>query len=390
MNLNRGTVACLVLFAAAGGASAQGTPGSAGSLPMAAIDASLSASQMQTSAAQAAGWTDADYAKARTPSLRASYLAPSAFDFNGAVEMANSMQIAGGSAGGRGGADATGMLERRQYSTLLSSGDDGAIGPQAVGTGGIHFTSTRTYPNSSDTTYPTRTVGKLYFKKPDGSSWMCSGSMIKPGVVVTAGHCVHSGNGSASGWYNSFQFIPGYRKVGSVETRPYGTWSNWAHVRTSTSWFSGGGTVPNQRDFAVIVFNKNGSGLNIGNYTGWLGWIYPRMIGRHNTVLGYPGNLDLGGQMHRVESMVNNGGTNNGIFGSDMEGGSSGGPVVLNFRSDYANSSSLPSENEGNRVTSVVSWGYISTAPKIQGGSQFDSVFSTMLNNACAVVPGAC
>jgi V8-like Glu-specific endopeptidase len=114
------------------------------------------------------------------------------------------------------------------------------------------------------------------------------------------------------------------------------------------------------------------------------------MIGRHLTVLGYPANLDNGTQMHRVDSMVNNGGSNNGLWGSDMTGGSSGGPVILNFRQDYTGLSSSTQDNGANRATSVVSWGYTAPGPQVQGGSQFNATFATMFNQTCSAYGWAC
>ncbi|HSI61330.1 MAG TPA: trypsin-like serine protease [Ideonella sp.] len=331
------------------------------------------------------GWTDADYANAKTLTPKVNHLPASSFDYNAAAAQAQAPKA--DVAGRRGGADAKHLLEQRLMPVTAGEMDaDGGLSPEAIGTGNINFTSTRLL-KALDTAYPTRTVGKLYFKKPSGATYMCSGSMIKPGIVVTAGHCIHDG---VSSFYNSFQFIPGYRKVGAVETRPYGTWTNWAYARTTSDWVSGGGGVPNLRDWAVIVFNKDAAGKRIGDYTGWLGYQYPSMIGKHQSVVGYPGNLDLGGQMHQTSSMVNNYGSNNGIYGSDMEGGSSGGPSVLNFRIDYTNSSTAPSDNNGNRVTSVVSWGYIDPAQKVQGGSQFDSVFGTIVSDTCTSYAWAC
>jgi V8-like Glu-specific endopeptidase len=262
--------------------------------------------------------------------------------------------------------------------------------PEAVGTGGIHFTSTRTYPRQQDRTYPSSAVGKLFFKDSAGNSYICTGSVIRPGVVLTAGHCVHQGSGGGAGFYNSFTFVPGYSRVGLTETRPFGTWSNWTYVTTTSSWATGGGSVPNVGDWALIVFNKDGANRRIGDYTGYLGYLYPALVGRHMTVLGYPANLDGGTQMHRVESMANNGGTNNGTWGSDMTGGSSGGPVVLNFRQDYTGLSSYTQDNLANRLTSVVSWGYISPSPQIQGGAQFDSNFGAMLSATCSAYGWAC
>src|SRR5688572_24076223 len=63
--------------------------------------------------------------------------------------------------------------------------------PNAVGTQGLHFTSSQVFPSQADTTYPTRATGKLWFQKVVGSaSWfVCSASMVKPGIIATAGHC---------------------------------------------------------------------------------------------------------------------------------------------------------------------------------------------------------
>ncbi|UUZ47306.1 S1 family peptidase [Massilia sp. B-10] len=79
------------------------------------------------------------------------------------------------------------------------------IEPQATGTFGTPFTSTRVFPLfggvsaplSADRAYPYVTVGKLFFSI-GGSPFVCSASVIQRRVVVTAGHCVHSGTGAAS------------------------------------------------------------------------------------------------------------------------------------------------------------------------------------------------
>jgi V8-like Glu-specific endopeptidase len=339
----------------------------------------------------AAEFSDLETISARSPMPKVRFLPASAFDYNAAAVEAQSRGVQADQPGKRPVADAAALHSRRELSAAaLAAAPQVEAVPEATGTGGIHFTSTRTYPRQQDRSYPSSAVGKLFFRDQAGNAYICSGSMIKPGVVLTAGHCVHSGNGSASGWYNSFTFVPGYSRVGTTETRPFGTWSSWANARTSTAWFSGGGGVPNAGDWALIVFNRDGAGRRIGDYTGFLGYQYPAMIGRHMTVLGYPANLDSGTQMHRVDSQVNNGGTNNGIWGSDMTGGSSGGPVVLNFRQDYVGLSGSTQDNGANRLTSVVSWGYISTGPQVQGGAQFDGTFGSMLSATCSAYAWAC
>lgn len=347
---------------------------------------SLSASPRALAAAE---FSDVEIVGAKSPMPTVKFLPSTAFDYNAAAAEAQSRGVAVDRPGKRPVADAQALLTRRELSAAaMALAPAGEAVPEAVGTGGIHFTSTRTYPRQQDRTYPSSAVGKLFFKDGAGNSYICSGSVLRPGVVLTAGHCVHSGK--PGGFYNSFTFVPGYSRVGSTEVRPFGTWSSWANVRTTSAWANGGGSVPNVGDWALIVFNRDGAGKRMGDYTGFLGYQYPAMIGRHMTVLGYPANLDSGTQMHRVDSQVNNGGTNNGLWGSDMTGGSSGGPVILNFRQDYVGLSASTQDNGGNRATSVVSWGYISAGPQVQGGAQFNSDFGALLSASCSAYAWAC
>lgn len=331
----------------------------------------------------------ADYLGARVMMPTVKRLPAAVFDYNAAAEFAT-RQTPTIVPGRRGGADARHLATELAVPPGLDGADSGDVGTESVGTGGQNFTSSRVSPKNLDTTFPVRTVGKLYFTI-SGVGYMCTGSVIKPGIVLTSGHCVHSGNNSATGWYSGFEFIPGYRKAGSKITKPYNSWTNWQTTYTTTSWYSGGGGVPNVGDWALIVFNVDGTGKNVGDYTGWLGYGTGLTIGRHMTVLGYPGNLDLGGQLHRVDAMgTNYGSLNNATYGSDMQGGSSGGPLVMNWRVDYTDSSTAPSENSGNVATSTVSWGYTDPAQKVQGGSQFNTTFTNMLNTACTAYPSAC
>lgn len=350
----------------------------------------LAADVVTTRAAQepARAWTDAEFASARPLLPKVNFLPAAVFDYNASVAEANGSVSAINVAGSVGGADARHLREERS-SSLVSSVQgteaESDVAPQAVGTGARHFTSTRTYPNNSDTTYPTRTVGKLYFRDPATNlNYVCSGSMIKKGVVLTSGHCIHNGSNR---FYTDFVFRPGLRNL----VYPYGTWSNWVQGRTTTAWVTGGGGVPNTADWATIVFGPNASNLRIGNYTGWLGYQSAICSGRHQTTVGYPQNLDSGVQMHRSESQANSyGSLNNCTWGTDMSGGSSGGPVVLNFQQTYTNSSSLPAENNSNRVVATVSWGYTNTAVKVQGGSIVDAVFGALITNTCTANPTAC
>jgi V8-like Glu-specific endopeptidase len=326
-----------------------------------------------------------DYRNALSVMPSVSSIPDQAFDFNAAATAAKRPPTAG-EAGHRGGANPSG-LSRQLFEPMLEDrlNGGGSVTPSAVGTQGLQFTSSQVFPNDADTNYPTRATGKLWFEKVRGSGqwWVCSASMIKPGIIATAGHCVSSGTGS---WYSSFQYVPGYRNGAA----PYGTWTSWATATTTSEWFSGGGGVPNGGDYALIVFNKNSSGYRIGDYTGWLGWQYPSVVGKHLTVLGYPQNLDSGVINHRIDAQGTSGSNNTALWGSDMTGGSSGGAVVLNFRRDYGSSTTRPQDDGSNRLVSVVSYGPTATGPMYQGGAVFDSRIQTMLNNMCTSFAWAC
>lgn len=252
--------------------------------------------------------------------------------------------------------------------------------PEAYGTDLLHFTTGRSAVNtSSQKANPLGRTGRLFFNTPSGTSW-CSASMIRPGVLVTAGHCVANGSGT---WYSGFTYVPAYRSGAA----PYGTWTNWLQTTTSNSWFNGGGAVPNLQDYAVIVFDRDGNGNRIGDYTGWMGWWTNRAIGRHITTVGYPGNMYGGEVQVRTDSLAYDYGTNNVYWGSDQRGGSSGSPLVVNLRSGYDNTAATPTENDGNRVSATISWGWVSTAPMAQGASVFDSLFAQIMTDVCTAFP---
>lgn len=256
------------------------------------------------------------------------------------------------------------------------------------GTSGYNYTSSRLIPLTADIYYPYRTVGKLFFTQPGVGNFVCSASVIQRRILATAGHCVHRGNGSATGWFTNFLFVPAYRNGAA----PYSSWT-WAAVRTSTTWYSGAGAVPNAADYAMIEVNDkviSGVTRRVGDLTGWLGWKTLALSYNHAHILGYPMNLDSGVYMHQVaaQSAVT-GGNNTWRYGSDMRGGSSGGPFVQNFSLPAAGQT--PGLNPGwNQLISVVSYGPVDTNPKYQGASILDSRWTSMWSAACARRAGNC
>ncbi|MBY0453577.1 MAG: trypsin-like serine protease [Burkholderiaceae bacterium] len=261
------------------------------------------------------------------------------------------------------------------------------------GTSNFKYSSARVANTSAEeNTYPHSAIGKLYFKK--GSiAYVCTASLVRKSILVTAGHCVHSGiGGDQKGFFNSFEYVPSYRNG----VAPYGTW-NYSKVYTSGIWASGGGVVPNTEDWALIVLQRkdiNSQLTTVGAITGWLNFATFALGGEQLTAVGYPGNLDNGQVKHRVESVGRFYGIYNiGAWGSDMEQGSSGGPVVMNYGSYYSNSSLAPINNVrnySNYIVSVTSFGATDKAVKRQGGSELNDNFKLLINRACTENPWAC
>lgn len=91
----------------------------------------------------------------------------------------------------------------------ISESDANAVAPEAYGTSNHPFTTSRANPTGGKVTnlYPFRAAGKLFFNI-GASTYLCSASLIKKGLVVTAAHCV--ANFGARQFYSNWRFVPGY------------------------------------------------------------------------------------------------------------------------------------------------------------------------------------
>ncbi len=274
------------------------------------------------------------------------------------------------------------------------------ITPQDLGTEGAPFSSSRLVPLSADTVFPYRTVGKLFFTKPGEGDFVCSASVLRPRIVLTAGHCVHSGDlsGPNNGFFTNFRFVPAFRD-GSA---PFRTWTP-TFIAVTGTWANGGAVVPNAADYAMLVMQDQSFLVSdgpfgiprlvsrrIGDITGFLGFQTQSLIPNHAHLLGYPGNFDFGQKMHQVTAQsFRRISPNCVLYGSDMRGGSSGGPWVQNF--GVAAIGQNGGLNPGrNRVIGVTSFGFVSTDPKVQGSSIPDGRFVDLLNLVCNQRTGNC
>lgn len=274
--------------------------------------------------------------------------------------------------------------------------DNGGIGTQEWGTANLPFSTARAdlNPTATNTAYPYRASGKVFFND-GGSSFVCSASMIKRGVVVTAAHCVAAFGESR--FYTNIRYVPGYRNGAA----PYGTWVA-QRVWIKTSYYNGTDScstagVVCANDVAVMVLRQQ-SGAYAGTSTGWYGYGWDGFGFVNNTThltqIGYPVCLNNGNFMERndAQGVKNASFTNNTTYGSLMCGGSSGGPLLANFGVRPALTATTPGTAPNpNIVIGVTSWGYTATGVKQQGASPFTTNnIVSLVNSACGAFPAAC
>jgi V8-like Glu-specific endopeptidase len=257
----------------------------------------------------------------------------------------------------------------------------------------LTYTSTRVFPMfdgaaapySADRAYPYITVGRLFFTA-GGKPMFCSASVIQRRIVVTAGHCVHSG--TSSGFFSNWMFVPAYRDGNA----PLLTWT-WRAATVTGTWAFGGGTVPNAADYAMIEFADQPVGRTLralGDVTGWLGWRTLTLTYNHTSKLGYPCNLDNCQKMQDITGNAHGNSPNNTVvYGSDAANGSDGGPWVQNFQQLQAGGGTGYFAGP-NQVVGVSSYSESANGTHAQGASIPDGRWINILNTLCSLRAGNC
>ena len=268
---------------------------------------------------------------------------------------------------------------------------DSEAAPTAVSPGGFGvFTHSRVAPNSLASSYPYTTVGKLFFTVPGRGNGVCSASVIRRRIVLTAGHCVATAGTSAATrrFHTNFMFVPALMDG----TGPFGAWTPTS-VTVDNRWFFSNGSVPNAGDFGWLTIADrtiSGASRRIGDMTGNLGWVTNALNGNVLTIMGYPCNLDSCNRMQMTVAPFNrDGGNNSAIYPSIMRGGASGGPWIQDFGTAPTGA---PANTSGlNLQVGVTSYGPVSTAVYYLGSSRMDSTWLSIMNNVCSRAPaGSC
>ncbi len=271
---------------------------------------------------------------------------------------------------------------------------DSGVVPESSSSFGAFFTTLRVFPDAATTTYPFLPAGKLFFTDPKTKgNFVCSASVLRPRIVVTAGHCTAHPSTSASKryFYSNWMFVPAYNNGFA----PHGTWTPNFEVVTN-AWYHSDGSVPNSQDVGMLVMNDqalDGTPHTIAYYTGYLGY-YTNQLARNNvTMLGYPCNLDECGRMEETDAQTFEfGGNNTYIYGSAMRGGASGGPWIMNFGVNPARTppNTPPVAMGNNYLVAVTSYGPTSTTPAYLGASNLGAGFLNALHVACTEASGNC
>lgn len=181
-------------------------------------------------------------------------------------------------------------------------------------------------------TYPYQAVGKLFFKRGD-RRFVCSASSIGNNAIWTAGHCLHSGDGSSDGWAEDVVFVPAY-KDGNA---PYGQWPV-RQMWVKTDWYRNGNPNGLCQDMGGATLHPK-DGRKISEVVGWLGFAWNWSRTQHWHALGYPAASPFNGQrmIETDASYAYDGSVNCSpkpvAIGCNQTGGSSGGPWIWQFGS---------------------------------------------------------
>jgi V8-like Glu-specific endopeptidase len=195
---------------------------------------------------------------------------------------------------------------------------------------------------------PATTTGKVFFTDHTGGHWVCSGSLVNSpakNVVITAGHCVY---GTAGGeipagetWHSNWVFAPDYY----YGYAPFGYWTA-SQLWTMTNYVYNG---DEQDDIGAAILNRNAYGQNAVALLGGQGFAWNQNSSQYMYDFGYPAAAPFNGQsLQECDGWAGYNGwwwVNMEMLNCNFTGGSSGGPMLMDFNGQWGYINSVNDAN---------------------------------------------
>jgi V8-like Glu-specific endopeptidase len=173
------------------------------------------------------------------------------------------------------------------------------------------------------------TNGKLFIGGYESGSW-CSASAINTAskrVLITAGHCVHSGRGGT--WRSNLVFVPRYNAF-NADHDPVGQFQAY-RLRTFNAWINNSDL---NRDVGFVTTYSGGDrGARVVDTVGGHGLAYNGGTEFDVSIFGYPSNRDGGNRMWACWGVATDSSwlDNRSKIGCNFGPGSSGGPWLWQY-----------------------------------------------------------
>lgn len=166
--------------------------------------------------------------------------------------------------------------------------------------------------------YPWRCICSLLITAADGTSWIGTGWLVAPRLVLTAGHCVYMHN--QGGWASQIEVIPG--RNGS--DRPFGSCTT-SNLRSVMGWIN---SRDRNYDYGAILLPET---CRYGDQVGWFGYAVKNddeLTQIVTNLSGYPGDKPDGTQWFHSKTLKD---VDPQVltYETDTAGGQSGAPVWI-------------------------------------------------------------
>lgn len=173
------------------------------------------------------------------------------------------------------------------------------------------------------------TNGKLFIGGYESGSWCSASAINTPStrVLITAGHCVHSGRGGT--WMSNVVFVPRYNAF-NADHDPVGRFQAY-RLRTFNEWMNNSNL---NRDVGwVTTFSGGDWGATVVNTVGGHGLAYNGGTEFDVSIFGYPINRDGGNRMWACWGVATDSSfwDNLSKIGCNFNNGASGGPWLWNY-----------------------------------------------------------